>query len=228
MAIIKPTRILLIEKDETLASEATVALEKAGYKVDRAVDYPSGLKKLYEEYPDLIIVSNELPMANDEDPYLRIRQASYLPIIVLGSQKEEAAEMLELGADAYVTKPPSLNELVARVRVLLRRKPKSGPPGGNNRLPFKDYFDRGDNGNGSDGLTSTEFRLASCLVLNKGRLLDYSKLISEVWGGKEVSLDTLHFYVRRLRHKLLQHYTPCHIVNSRGVGYYLREGASPQ
>jgi len=109
-----------------LAAKATAALEEAGYRADRAVDAQEGLRKLYEVYPDLIIAASELPMVNGEEALLRIRQASYLPIIVLGSE-EEAVETLELGVDAYMTKPPSLGELVARVRALLRRKLKRDP-----------------------------------------------------------------------------------------------------
>ena len=218
---IKPERILVIEKDETLAVKVSAALEEAGYTVVRTVDALDGLKKLYEAYPDLIIVARELPMVKGEDPCLRIRQASYLPIIVLGGN-EEAAEMLELGADAYMTKPPSLSELVARVRALLRRKLRHNPPGGS---PGSDIDERlSDGGKGSEKLTGTEFRLASCLMLNKGRLLGYHQLISEVWGGKEVSLDTLHFYMRRLRQKLASF----NIFGVRGVGYCLVEETIPQ
>jgi len=159
-------------------------------------------------------------MVNGEDPCLRIRQASYLPIIVLGSD-EQAAEMLELGADAYMTKPPSLSELVARVRALLRRKPRNDPPRDNLKLEIENTLTKG--GNGSNGLTPTEFRLASCLILNKDRLLGYPRLISEVWGGKEVSLDTLHFYMRRLRQKLGNG----GISMVRGVGYCYKGDQMP-
>ena len=134
--IIKSDRILAIEKDEALAVKAATALEEAGYKVVRAADALDELKKLCEACPELIIVARELSMVNGEDPYLRIRQASYLPIIVLGSQ-EEAAEMLKLGADAYIARPPSLSELVARVRALLRRKPRYDPPNHNPKLEIE-------------------------------------------------------------------------------------------
>ena len=217
--IIEPNRILVIEKDEALAVKAAAALEEAGFEVVRTTDALEGLKKLYEAYPDLIIVARELPKVDGEDPCLRIRQASYLPIIVLGSN-EEAAEMLELGADAYMTKPPSLSELVARVRSLLRRKPRYDPPGDNPELEIKSRLTK--EGNGSNDLTPTEFRLASCLLLNKGRLLGYPRLISEVWGGKKVSLDTLHFYMRRLRSKLAN----VSIFGLRGVGYCFSGGGS--
>lgn len=220
--IIKQERILVIEKDEVLAVEVVTALEEAGYVVVRTADALDGLKKLYEAYPDLIIVASELPMVKGEDPCLRIRQASYLPIIVLGNN-DESAEMLELGADAYMTKPPSLSELVARVHALLRRKPRYDSPGGHPELGIDSRLPKV--GKESEGLTGTEYRLASCLLLNKGRLLGYPQLISEVWGGRDVSLDTLHFYVRRLRQKL----DSFNIYGLRGVGYCLSgDGGAPQ
>jgi len=117
----KSACILFVEKDEALWLKSVGALEAAGYEVVTAADAMDGLKKLHETHPDLVII--ELPMENWEDDYLRIRQASYLPIIIVGS-REEAAEMLEFGADAYVTEPLSPVELVARVRALLRRKPR--------------------------------------------------------------------------------------------------------
>ena len=192
-------------------------MEEAGYKVAWAADALSGLKKLYEAHPDLIILARELPAVNGEDIYLRIRQASYLPIIVLGSQAE-AAETLEYGADAYMTKPTNHFELIPRVRGLLRRKPRYDPLD-NAGLETKDgLMEKEGNTSGPNGLTLTEFRLACCLVISRGKLLDYQQLTNDVWGGKGVTLDTLHFYMRQLRHKL-HHFFPCRIVNHRGVGY---------
>ena len=202
-----------------------VALEEAGYTVEKTSDTLDGLKRLYEDYPDLVIVARELPMVGGEDPCLRIRQASYLPIIVLGSgSTDETAEMLELGADAYMMKPPSLIELVARVHSLLRRKPWFDPTGGEHKLEIDASLSKGGNGgnggnesNESDGLTATEYRLVSCLLFNRGILLGYQRLLNEVWGGKKVTLDTLHFYIRRLRAKLAN----LNIFGIRGVGYCL-------
>jgi two-component system response regulator ArlR len=159
---------------------------------------------------------------------MHIREVSYLPIIVLGNQ-EEAAESLELGADVFMTKPPSLRELVARVRSLLQRKSrfegKKKPPGTsitNNSLnesaPVQDK---------SDGLkyfTSTEFRLAKYLINNEGNFIDYSRIIRDVWDGNKVSIDTIHFYVRRLRKKLQALFPyQVDIINYRGIGYRLEE-----
>ena len=182
--------------------------------VTMAGDTPEGLKKLYESFPDLVIMANELSPLNGEKPVFYFRQTCYLPILAIGN-KEEAAETLELGADAYIIKPPAPEELVARVRALLRRKERYDPPGGNPKLEIENRLSK--RGNGSSELTPTEFRLASCLILNKDRLLGYPQLISEVWGGKKVSPDTLHFYVRRLRSKLGN----IGVFGLRGIGYRL-------
>jgi DNA-binding response OmpR family regulator len=187
--------------------------------VERVTNAADGLKKLYESYPDLIIVARELPMVDGEDACLRMRQASYLPMIILGSQ-EEAAEMLELGADAYMTKPLSSSELVARVHALLRRKPRFGPPSNDIRLEIEKHLPR--DGGGSNGLSITEYRLASCLIFNKGRFMGYNRLITEVWGGRGASLDNLHFYIRRLRSKLAHG----SIFGVRGLGYCFKGLAS--
>ena len=213
-------RILVIEQDEELALGIEDALEEAGYTVVRTGDTYDGLKKLYEAYPDLVILAKEPPLVNGEDPCLRVRQACYLPIIVLGSN-DDASEILELGADAYMTKPPGLNELVARVHSLLRRKSRYNSQGKNPKLEIKN--DRLKRWNGSK-LTETEFRLAYCLVFNKGKLVEYSRIMSEVWGEKEVSLDTLHFHIRSLRNKLQALFpNPTDITCYRGVGYCLEE-----
>lgn len=121
--------------------------------------------------------------------------------------------MLELGADAYVTRPPSLVELVARVRTLLRRKLGQQPPRGETPGDMREQ--RPDNGDRLDGLTPVEFRIASCLLHNRGRLLSYAELLGGAWGNKQVSLDTLHYHMRRLRQKLFNG----SISMFRGVGY---------
>jgi len=224
--IIRPACILLIENDEALRARIATTLERAGFEVTAASDALEGLKRLYESHADLVIMAQELPMVDGEEPCLRIRQASclpasYLPIIVLGNDEEGAAEMLELGADAYITKPPSLSELVARVHSLLRRKLRYDSPRGNPRSEIRHRLNSGDDG--SNDLTRTEFCLASCLVLNKGKLLSYRQLIDEVWGGKPVSIDNLHLYIRRLRQKLAN----ISIFRLRGVGYCFSGDGGP-
>ena len=116
----KSPRILVIESDEVAAGRVISFLEEKGYNVVRAVDTAGGLAMLCKVRPDLVIMAGSLPVFHGEDSFLRIRQASYLPIIVLGGIYD-ATEALELGADAYMNKPPSQRELLARVHALLRR-----------------------------------------------------------------------------------------------------------
>ena len=246
---IKQSNILIIEKDESVAIPIAAALEGAGFQVIKTSDAFDGIRSIYQKFPDLIILDTGLSIINEENAYNHIREVSYLPIIVLGSQ-EEAAESLELGADVFMIKPPSLRELVARVRNLLKRKSKfdndrmTRPPGANtNNLPYNFFNDfpkdpsiennpmqhEQDMQDSSDGLkyfTSTEFRLAKYLINNEGHFIDYSRIIRDVWDGNKVSIDTIHFYVGRLRKKL-QALFPHHIdiINYRGIGYRL-EGQS--
>jgi DNA-binding response OmpR family regulator len=117
----KPPRILVIENDEAAAGRIASFLEEAGYDVLKAADASLGMAMLYESHPDLVIMGGSLPVIDGEDPCLRLRQASYLPIIMLGGIYD-AIEALELGADAYMNEPPGREELVARVRALLRRR----------------------------------------------------------------------------------------------------------
>jgi DNA-binding response OmpR family regulator len=207
---VKKALVLVVEKDRALAEEAAEALREAGYEVAEAADGADGLKKLYETNPDVVIASTDLPLVNGEDACQRLRQASYSPFVVLGT-REEVAAMLELGADAGIVNPPSGREVVARVNSLLRRKSKEDPPGGGGP-GIESYLHKDD---GGEGLSPTERRLGCCLLINEGRLLDYPQLITDVWGGKEVSLDTLHFYIRRLRRKLANF----NIFGVRGIGY---------
>jgi len=123
----KRERILVIVRDDGLASQLGDALRQAGYRVWRARDEVDGLKKLHRATPDLVVMERELSLVKREDHFSRIRQASYVPIIAVGDE-QDAPEVLEFCADAYVTKPPNLRELTARVRAMLWRKNGAEPP----------------------------------------------------------------------------------------------------
>ena len=129
--------IVVIERDEHLAMQMTSALEAAGYRVEIVTDPAEGLRTFYQANPDLVILAEELPKVDGEDTCLRIRRASYLPIIVIGS-KQKAVEALEHGVDAYINRPPDLDELIARVRALLRHKPSSNPQETNSKKESTD------------------------------------------------------------------------------------------
>ncbi len=98
-------------------------MEQAGFEVIAAVDGREALAKTYDSYPDLIVMAERLPLMKADVPCLRIRQASDVPIIILGDDKRQqaGARFLEAGADVYMTHPTNLRELLAWVRSLLRR-----------------------------------------------------------------------------------------------------------
>ena len=113
--------VLVVEKDRASSLEAVEALWEAGYEVIEAADAAAGLKMIYETRPDIIVASTDLSTVSGEDAFLRLRQASYLPMIAIGS-REEVVEMLEMGVDAGIISPPSGREVVARVQSLLGRR----------------------------------------------------------------------------------------------------------
>jgi DNA-binding response OmpR family regulator len=127
--------VLFVEKDRSSAVEAVQALRQAGYKVVEATDPAMGLKMIYEVRPDVVIASADLPPVKGEDAFMRLRQASYLPLIAIGS-RDDVVEMLELGADAFLAGPPSAREVVARVGSLLKRRGDDDPAGGQIRQPI--------------------------------------------------------------------------------------------
>ena len=111
----------MIEKNGILRAKVIKALEEKGYTVEATSHVLDGLKKLNEAAPDLVIVGNDLLTVAGEEVCSRVRQASYLPIVVLGTE-DRTVETLRSGADAYMTMPLALDELVARVHAMLRRR----------------------------------------------------------------------------------------------------------
>ena len=205
-------KVLIVYPPGTERAIMIPALESAGFQVASAEDSEAGLRTLYQICPDTIILADS---PEGQKLCSRIRDFSNAPIIVLGKGDELAkVKMLEIGADVYLTKPVSSEELVVRVHSLLRRykKPKRNPrlDPETNRVELGGYITE---------LTATEFRLFSCLVLNEGKVIPYPQLISEVWG-KQVSVDNLHLYVRYLKQKLgIDSAGPYRLLNYRGEGY---------
>ena len=117
--------ILVIENDKELANSITFALTNAGFAVTIASSTCEGLNELFKSYPDVIIMDSQLAEAEKGEPLLKVRQTSFLPILVLG-KREDAAEYLESGADAFMSKPMVIRELLARVRNLIIRKSRFG------------------------------------------------------------------------------------------------------
>src|SRR5208283_32585 len=140
-----------------------------------------------------------------------MRSFSYIPLLVVGDPSE-AAETLESGVDSFVAAPPDLRELKARINSLLRRKRNNPPPGRNGGAS-----NNSSSSNSPTKLTPTESRVENFLRYHEGHLQDYQSITKFVWGNREVSLDTLHYYIRRVQAKM----SSCRIIQNRGVGYLL-------
>ena len=152
----------MIDTDKAVASDIVSALEAAGFQVTCVAHGRQGLSSVYESCPDLVIVAEQAPGVNVEEMSSRLPQASHLPIIVLGNSQEgsHGVRLLEAGADAYMSTPPDLVELVARVRSLLRRtKGPEGPSAGG--TPGGDLLGRTAKRENSGGLPSIKFHLLS-------------------------------------------------------------------
>jgi two-component system KDP operon response regulator KdpE len=232
--------LLLIEDDITLCEALRFMLAKKGFTVEVANSAISGLQKAYAVKPDAIILDIMLPDMDGWQTCARFREMSDVPIIMLTAlgSEENVVKGLNLGADDYIIKPVTAEELAARVRALLRRVSRatvvnnnnnSASSGGNGRGPIFTYenlmidFDKHEvtvDGKRVD-LSPTEFRLLSVLARHKGRMLPHEFLLTEVWGPEYVGeIDYLRLYISYLRRKIERDPTkPTLIHNEWGVGY---------
>ncbi len=220
-------RVLVVDDEPNIVDVITMALRFQGFEVEAAGTGAGALAAVSRFKPDLMLLDVMLPDMEGFDVARRLgAQRARLPIIFLTARDETQDKVrgLTLGGDDYVTKPFSLEELVARVRSLLRRSGASEPDSG--RLLFADLELDEDMREVSRGgrpieLTDTEYRLLRYLLLNPRRVLTRGQLLDHVWeydfGGDARVLET---YVSYLRKKLGD---PSLIHTVRGVGYALRE-----
>lgn len=228
-------RILLVDDEHDLLEiTATIFhLHWAQSDVLCAADGEEGLRRFFEEEPDLMILDVALPRLSGLDVLRQVRQVSNIPVILLTVKGDELDKVrgLELGADDYITKPFSHLELLARVRAVLRRAEMIAPT---DRAPsfscdaFHMNYDcrevsvRG----GIIALTPTEYNLLYLLARNAGRVLTHETLLRHVWGEEYAGeLDYLKVYIRRLRGKIEPNPAhPYYILTERGLGYKFRRG----
>ena len=205
------TRILLVEDDRDIGDLVGRYLEKAGFAVELLSSGHDALSAISERPPDLLILDLMLPHVDGLEICRAVRaseQTSAIPIIMLTARAEESERIvgLELGADDYIAKPFSPNELVARVRALLRRT--SRPPAAGGTVKYGPIvMDAERHIVSSSGrnvtLTAKEFLLLEYLLRHKGRVLSRDILLTDVWGYKYTGgTRTVDVHVRRLREKL--------------------------
>lgn len=222
-------KVLIIEDEETLAKTLADKLRADSFTVITAFDGESGLEKIREERPDLIVLDIMLPKLDGLSLCRIIRRdaaTSHIPIIMLTARGTEVDKIvgLESGADDYVVKPLALGEFLARVRAVMRRAP--GRPAVQDELISNDLrlsmTGRRLFRNGAETkLSNKEFDLLAELMRNKGVVLSRDLILTKVWGYDYfVDKRTVDVHVRWLREKIEEDPSdPKRIVTVRGVGY---------
>lgn len=224
-------KVLVVEDSEAFVEALSVGLEREGFEVLIARDGAEALDRFDEVGPDLVLLDVMLPTVSGIDVCREIRRSSDVPIIMVTARSSEIDTVvgLEVGADDYVTKPYRMRELVARMRAVLRRHPRSA---GDTVAPSADVLS-------IDGveldldrhelvvrgvhveLPLKEFELLAVLMEHAGRVVSRATLIDQVWGSDYVGdTKTLDVHVKRLRSKIeTDPSQPRHITTVRGLGY---------
>ena len=217
--------VLLVEDDVEIRRLVRSALESEGHRVVEAASCERGLIDAGSRKPDLLILDLGLPDRDGTELLRELRAWSEVPVIVLSarSAEDEKVAALDLGADDFLSKPFGVPELLARVRVTLRRRVAST---GAARLSFGsveiDFSRRTVLRDGQAvHLTSTEFRLLCALVRHPGNVVTQKQLLREVWGPNAVEHGHyLRIYMRKLRHRLEDDPArPRYFITETGVGY---------
>jgi|SRR5713101_4539360 DNA-binding response OmpR family regulator len=206
------TRILVVEDDPDIAELVARYLERDGYLVERVASGREGLDRIAAKPPALVILDLMLPEVDGLEICRLVRgneKTAAVPIIMLTARAEESERIvgLEVGADDYIAKPFSPNELVARVRALLRRTQR-GASAPSRSISYGSIEVDSEQHTVSAGgrvvtLTAKEFLLLEYLLRHRGRVLSRDVLLSDVWGYRYTGgTRTVDVHVRRLREKL--------------------------
>jgi len=220
--------VLLIEDEAPIRAFLRTALAGHGYRVEEAERGDTGLIHAATFVPDLVLLDLGLPDTDGLTVTRRLREWSAVPIVVLSArgQEKDKVAALDAGADDYLTKPFSMPELLARLRVALRHaaQRERGEAGaeiavGGLRL---DLAARRVTLDGAElRLTNLEYRLLAHLARHAGRVLTHGQILKEVWGpGSAGQAHTLRVFMSQLRHKLeADPARPRYLLTEQGVGY---------
>lgn len=221
--------VLIVEDDRPISRFVELELKHEGYDVDVAHDGISGYEKIKSNKYDIIILDIMLPGMDGIELLKKVRLNSDVPVILLTAKSdvEDKVFGLDIGADDYITKPFAIEELLARMRVLLRNRKRIYRYG--EELKAADLVlntstrtvKRGDI---SINLTKTEFDLLQYLLKNKNVVLSRNRILNEVWGYDFLGdTNIVDVYIRYLRSKIDDGYENKLIHTVRGVGYVLKE-----
>jgi two-component system KDP operon response regulator KdpE len=223
------TRVLVVDDEPEIVRGLRIVLRDAGYAVEAASTKAEALTSLATRPPEALVLDLVLPDGDGVSVCKEVRGWSRLPILVLSAvgDEREKVRALDAGADDYVTKPFGTDELLARLRAVLRRAPDSGHT---SQLEIDDLtIDLEDRKVLRDGqevhLTPIEFDLLRVLAQHPGRLVTQRQLLQEVWGPQYV--DESHYlrvHVAHIRAKIESDPSrPRYLITEPGVGYRLRD-----
>jgi DNA-binding response OmpR family regulator len=224
----KEPTILVVDDEPSIREVVSIYLRRAGYEVVVASDGQAALNALETQAPDLVVLDLMLPKVGGLEIARRLRAEGDIPIIMLTAQREETDRIagLEMGADDYVVKPFSPQELVSRVKAVLRRTHGSTPTSTERPVVFDDLCidpkTRLIEVSGEEkSLTAKEFDLLWILARHPRQVFNRDQLLDLVWGLTEyVDPSTVTVHVRRLREKIESDPSkPRHIQTVWGVGY---------
>lgn len=220
-------RVLIIEDDEQILKFLRRGLAYEGYQVDTAMDGPSGLAIARDNPPDVVVLDLMLPGMDGLEVCRRLRAGGPVPILILTAKDtlNDRIQGLDMGADDYMVKPFNLDELLARIRALLRRSQPSHPQ----ILRFADLtLDTGTRqavrGDKVIPLTAKEYELLELFMRSPRQVITRETIFDKVWGydfGGESNI--IEVYIRYLRQKLEEGGQPRLLHTVRGMGYVLRE-----
>jgi DNA-binding response OmpR family regulator len=223
-----PKRILVVDDEETIREVVSRYLVRGGFQVIEAADGFEALDAIKDNPPDLIVLDLMLPGIDGLTLTQHLRQDRQVPIIMLTAKGEPGDRIrgLDLGADDYITKPFSPQEVVSRVRAVLRRSGGSNAPGPQtpvifNNLSIDPISHDVTVGGEIVSLTSKEFDLLLFFAQNPGQVFTRTQLLGQVWGD-ELYIDpsTITVHIRRLREKIEPDPgSPAFITTVWGVGY---------
>ncbi len=220
-------RILIIEDDEEIVRVLRRVLDFEGYKVDTALTGQLGLNLAQEQYPDLVVLDLMLPKMDGLEVCRRLRKFGKMPVIMLTAKEslQDRVDGLDAGADDYIVKPFEVDELLARIRALLRRTVVD-------RIQVLQFADlvlnsatrQATRGERSITLTAKEYDLLDLFIRHPRQVLTREVIFDRIWdydfGGESNVLDV---YMRYLRQKLEENGEPRLLYTVRGVGYVMRE-----
>ena len=220
-------RILVVDDDPEIVSFVQRGLAYEGYRVDTAADGKEALTKARDREPDLVVLDIMMPGIDGIEVAKRLRQGGDIPILMLTAKGTVADRVtgLESGADDYLLKPFAFDELLARIRALLRRRqPKEGETLRFSDLALDTATREVRRGSEIIELTTQEFDLLELFIRHPRQVLKRDRIYERVWGYDfEDSSNVLEVYVRYLRSKLEAGERSRLIHSIRGVGYVLKE-----